>query len=167
MSYTVGMNPVDLLLKLAESLGEATRGYHLDIGRDELRGPVKIHKGIMPSKRSDESDIPFLYVYLMDGEDADSSIATYGILVGTYSMDEETGYMDALNLGMTVRRHLLSTRVIDNKYRIILEGSRGLKYTTFEQLTAEQRTHPHHYMQLQCSWQMAGIVPDMPDLWKE
>jgi hypothetical protein len=167
MSDALGMNPVDLVLSLAAELETPTQEFLLANGQQARRNTVQIHCGVMPTKRPDQSEWPFLYVYLMEGEDGgDLSFTTCAILVGTYSQ-EDAGWRDALNLAMCVRTHLLRHRLLAGKYRLLLDDKHKLKYSTFEQLTSEARTYPFNYVLLQASWRTASIAPEEPDFWQE
>lgn len=159
-----GAGPVHLLRVLCEELRQFAAQYIYDSGRG-LRAPVKVHLQVMPKPRQDDQrnpaspqlDLPSLLVYLMDGADTlAGGVATVGILVNTYSEQDE-GCLDALNLGMAVRGYLLGRLYIGDKYRLLLDAERQLKWSTYEQLTADQRTHPYNYLHIQCSYQIPTL----------
>jgi hypothetical protein len=64
---------------------------------------------------------------------------------------------------MAVRQYLLEHRYIGEKYRLLLDtpdretADQAVKWSTFEQLTAEQRTHPFNYLLLEATYQIPTL----------
>lgn len=164
-----GCDPVHLLRALCDELEAYVEIYadRYESGRGrQATGPVKIHRQVMPKPRgsSAQTDVPCLLVYLMDGEaNNDTEIATVGILVKTVSEDD-AGAFDALHLAMAIRGWLLEHLLIgDGKYRRWIDDKHPLKWTTYEQLTPEQRTHPDNYVHLQVSYLVPTVLGVLPE----
>lgn len=160
--HAVGMSPVDLLDELCEEVQRIVAGYWLESGRQG--GPalqrITVLKQLVPPKKQENSEVPFVLVYIHEGEDArDESTITLPILVGTYSEDED-GWRDAMNVAFAIRQALLAQPLLAEKYQLLLP----LKYKALEQLTADARTYPVSYLQLLTSWQMAAIMPPMDEI---
>lgn len=161
-SRIAGGSPVYLLRLLCEQLQEWAVQYVRDSGRG-LRNPVRVHCQVMPKPRGheDQFDVPFLLVYLMDGQDYhEQARVTVGILAGTYSEQDE-GVLDALHLAMAVRRWLLSRQYIDRFRLLPMDDESRLKWSTFDQVKNEDRTHPFYYVHLQAAFQAPTILPEM------
>jgi len=149
---SVGMSPVHLLDELCKRwLPAVVEHYRQQTGRG-AEGAVQVHEDFLPLKNPEAPNVPFVYVYLLDGADnEDEANTAVGIIVGTYS-EEPDGWREAKNIAFAIRHRLLEERFV-GPYRLLLP----LRYKAVEQ--GQERTYPMHYMQLTTNWQMALITP--------
>lgn len=112
------MTPVMLMMALQKFLREALSDDVL-IG-DAVRPPA-VHLGALPSKTADNRDdpvYPLIIIRPMEGDsDKDKSTVQVKLIFGTQS-DDDSGFIDVLNLMERVRILLMRQRIIDKKYRI-------------------------------------------------
>ena len=149
---SVGMSPLHLLDELCKRwLPGVVADYRLQNGRGD-EAAVRIHEDALPPRDPDNSDVPFVWVYLIEGTDGDQDAqTTVGIIVGTYS-EEADGWREAKNVGLHIRHRLLESRRV-GPYPLLLP----LRYKAVDQV--QERTFPMNYLQLTTTWQMALITP--------
>ncbi|MEK4882643.1 MULTISPECIES: hypothetical protein [Paenibacillus] len=107
------MTPVMLMMAIKEFLKKELA--------DEAATIPAVHLGALPSKTAENRDdpvFPLIIVRPMEGDSDDKeSRAQVKLLFGTQS-DDDSGFVDVLNLMERVRILLMRQRVIDKKFRI-------------------------------------------------
>ncbi|MRN51988.1 hypothetical protein [Paenibacillus monticola] len=107
------MTPVMLMMALKEFLVK-------ELADDAATIPA-VHLGALPSKTAatrDDPVFPLIIIRPMEGDsDKDESRAQVKLLFGTQSEDD-SGFIDVLNLMERVRILLMRQRIIDKKFRI-------------------------------------------------
>jgi len=88
---------------------------------DDAAAIPGVHLGALPSKTEatrDIPDYPLIIIRPIEGDsDNDAASAKVKLIFGTQS-DDDSGFIDVLNLMERVRILLMRQRIIDKKYRI-------------------------------------------------
>ncbi|MEK4882335.1 MULTISPECIES: hypothetical protein [Paenibacillus] len=107
------MTPVMLMMAIKEFLKKELA--------DEAATIPAVHLGALPSKTAENRDdpvFPLIIVRPMEGDSDDKeSRAQVKLLFGTQS-DDDSGFVDVLNLMERVRILLMRQRIIDKKFYI-------------------------------------------------
>lgn len=107
------MTPVMLMMAIKDFLRK-------ELADDAATIPA-VHLGALPSKTADNRNdpvFPLIIVRPMEGDsDNNESRAQVKLLFGTQSEDD-SGFIDVLNLMERVRMLLMRQRIIDKKFRI-------------------------------------------------
>ncbi|WP_449602453.1 hypothetical protein [Paenibacillus sp. Marseille-Q9583] len=107
------MTPVMLMMAIKEFLKN-------ELADDAATIPA-VHLGALPSKTAENRNdpvFPLIIVRPMEGDSDDKeSRAQVKLLFGTQS-DDDSGFVDVLNLMERVRMLLMRQRIIDKKFRI-------------------------------------------------
>lgn len=113
----------NLSYSLVKEINDITRDFRLQSNlKDGKAIPPIVINGYMPTKRKrDEPEAPVILIKFDGGNDdlnSNEAVITCDIIIVTTSEDDESGFFDAVNVCERIRGHLLSKRIIDNKYQI-------------------------------------------------
>jgi len=121
------MTATDLVTALADELRRATANVKLPFEHHDAESlklvPVNVYEQFLPREAfNDDSYYPLILVEWLATADelngtSAKSEATVGLSLGVFA-GESWGWKDALHLTEVVRQHLLSHRVIGQKFRL-------------------------------------------------
>ena len=129
------MTATDLVTAVADEIRRATANVKLPLehhGSADMKlvpvVPVNVYEGYLPREAfNDDSYYPLVMVEWLatadelDGSNAKST-ATIGLNIGVFAA-ESWGWKDALHLTEVVRQHLLTNRLVAQKFRLFGETS--------------------------------------------
>lgn len=113
---------IDLIDKLVAFLNEELKEMRLSTKDENIEKAPTVYDGYLPpkatsSRRGDDTeqeDYPFVIVRYLDEDDElyKENVATFRLVVGTYSKDEQRGWRDTLNVMNRIKITLMKKRVI-------------------------------------------------------
>ncbi|WP_028551753.1 hypothetical protein [Paenibacillus sp. UNC451MF] len=114
-----------------------------------------VHAGYLPQQRSsdeDNSDIPYILVRVVSGEDdIEQGTVRIKLLFGTHSREDD-GFFSTLNLMEKVRQGLLKSRTVDDKYRMEMP----YKWHLFE-----DQPYPEWIGEAETIWTVPTIIEEV------
>lgn len=119
---------------------------------------LNIYPQHLPSKKGIKASEHFPYILVVfdsceemnEQEARDTKIV---IMIGTVDMDDNyQGYKDLMNVKEKIYQHLMTKRVLDNKYRIVYP----IKWEI-----PEEDLYPYYFMGIETNWQIPRV--SMPD----
>lgn len=129
------MTPIELIDSLVKFFKETVKDYSLDTKGKNNKAP-EVYAGYLPpkGKKDDSSEFPYVIVrYLEEDDNNEADAVTVGVIIGTYSEDEQNGWRDPLNIATRLKIALRKVGVIGpyslgNKIKIELFEEQPFPY---------------------------------------
>ena len=122
------MTATDLVTAVADEIKRATANVKLPLehhsSKDVQLAPVNVYEQFLPREAfNNDAYYPLVLVEWLATEDelggaGAKSTSTVGLSLGVFAA-ESWGWKDALHLTEFVRHHLLTNRLIGNKFRLV------------------------------------------------
>lgn len=117
------MTPIILVDELVKFIKPVVAEFVLQTNQQGVTKAPQVLAGFLDEKKppmagqQGSPDFPFVIVrYLEDDDTEDSNIATIRIYAGTYSLDAQNGWRDAMNVITRIKQALLKQRIIGKQF---------------------------------------------------
>ena len=147
------MTPVILLEALKVKTETALKCLSLPV-KDGDRRPPKVYLMQLPSKKAEETQVPYVVLQFVTGKDQDPkgepaySDCKIRIIAATYADDAGVGALDVLNVLTRLRIELLKSGVVADQFLLL----KPLEYIVYP-----YNTGFYHLGEMMTTWEIPSI----------
>jgi len=114
------MTPIDLVDELVEFLKKVIKNYDLSTKMNGISKRPSVYAGYLPTQDEEDDDelktpddYPCILVrFIMDQDDINQDdLTSIRLIIGTYSIDDQSGWRDTLNIATRIKTELKKQHV--------------------------------------------------------